>query len=136
MRRITALAILAAAVLALPDTKPVRAGTEVTVKVPVVDGLKFSLGIRIDKWSVSMDGILFLEGDEQQKLQENVGDRSRRTLHEVRLGEACNFFAISRDCYLAARAMQQTARRITEHWLAEKSSRPDQSKDSEHADSR
>lgn len=137
MRRIIILAVLAGAMLSPPDTGPARAGTEVTVSVPVADGLKFNLGIRIETWSVSMEGILFLEGgDEQKKGPESVGGPAGRTLHEVHFGEARNFFTIAREYYLAARAVQQTARRITNHWIKETLSNKSKSRDLKNADSR
>ena len=137
MRRIK-LQIVAAAVIAmLAATGPSQAGTEVTLRVPVVRNLKFSVGLRVDTKSISLDGILFLEEDnEQKKRSARVGTPSKRSVHKMQFGVFPNFFTTAHKCYVAVRALQQTTSRITKHRIAGEIRQRNKPKGSEDADSR
>ena len=136
MKRTILTILAAAAILALAGPGPSRAGTEVTLRLPVVDGVKVSLGLRVESRSISLDGILFFETDEKNDATGQTGGRRRPTVHTMRAGDYPNFFTAARTCVTVVSAVQQTAGRITRHWIERTILKRNQPKGSGDADSR
>jgi hypothetical protein len=124
--------VLILAVLSWPN--PADAGKVACPPASNTHALKFSLGLRIDSESISLDGIFALDGGTALAKDDDsaphtltdgrTDDRSQscvvfnRSTHRVRLGHVPNIVKRAHQAYVTMRALHHAARCVTRHWLS------------------